>query len=210
MTVKIRWQDRRNRHRTSTLKFLNGMVGKKYGMIRDRRPYGRLKIESLVKNKVLNANGSAPGEDDICEEEWWVLTCSYRCPIGYYVDESLNFFHLLSRLWDHGEIRHTCASSLETDAPKNAMHSHFVSLNSWEAQVYLQSVSLACTKKCDAFALNSSEARIYLQFVSGLRSTAFRMCFVPPNSLETRIYLQLTSGPRMKARIDNCKYIFSP
>ena len=70
-------------------------------------------------------------------------------------------------------------------------------------------MSLACTKKRDAFALNSSEARIYLQFVSGLRSTAFRMCFVPPNSLETRIYLQLTSGPRMKARIDNCKY-FQP
>ena len=63
-------------------------------MIRDRRLYGRLKIESLVKNEVLNANGSVPGEDDICEEEWQVLTCSYRRPIGYYVDGSLKKFNL--------------------------------------------------------------------------------------------------------------------
>ena len=179
MTVKIRWWDHHHRHHTSTLKFLNRTVGKKYGMIQDRQLYSRLKIESLVKNEVLNANGSVPGKDDVCEEEWQVLTCSYRRPIGYYVDRSLNFFNLLSRLWDHGEIWHTCASSLETDAPKNAMHSHFPSLN-------------------------PSEARIYLQFVSRLCSPAFRMCFVPPNSLETRIYLQLSSRPRMKARIDNC------
>ena len=74
------------------------MVSKKYGMIWDRRLYGRLKIESLVKNEVLNANRSMPGEDDVCEEEWQVLTCSYKHPIGYYVDGSLNFFNLLSRL----------------------------------------------------------------------------------------------------------------
>ena len=65
-------------------------------------------------------------------------------------------------------------------APKNAMHSHFASLN-------------------------SSKAHIYLQLDSGLRSTPLQMHFVPPNSLETQLYLQLTSGPRTKVRTDNCK-----
>jgi len=76
----------------------------------------------------------------------------------------------------HGRHKFQVISSLRPlIAPKNAMHSHFASLNSLEAW-------------------------IYLQLASELRSTAFRCCLT---HWRQRLYLQLTSGPRINDGSEN-------
>ena len=114
--MAIKWQLRYGDRITITItvqvlsNFSMGRSAKNMRWYRHRRLYGRLKNRKPgEKWEVLNVNGSEASEEQ-------VLVCSYRGLIGDYVDRSLvNFFNLLSRLWDHGEIWHTCSSSLETD-----------------------------------------------------------------------------------------------